>query len=496
MKSNPFKPFKPNRVYPGDCLGALKELPDCSVETVITDPPYELGFMGKGWDKAGVSFDPRTWWEVLRVTKPGGTLLAFGGTRTFHRIACAIEDAGWIIRDSLSWLYGTGFPKSLDISKAIDKAAGAKREKIPEGKPVKRMIPGADQNKDGSWIKNSGRVYQPGREIPVTEDAKTWEGWGTALKPSWEPIIVAMRPLDGTFEENARKWGVAGLCIDGCRLGATAEDERAWERLKGFNNTPRTTGRTYANGEIGEKDDRSEFSPPKGRWPANTILAHHPDCALRGEKQVKGGSISSRGGSRNLAFGMKAGKGHDYTDANGMETVEDWACHPECPVRMLDEQGGERPSNRCSPGEGFTDRSVTFGAGISEMRGSGYGDTGGASRFYYTTKASRREREIGLRGRVRCSKCGELDSRTHRPGKEPCIRNYHPTVKPVDLMRWLCRLTMTPFRGAVLDPFAGSGTTGVAAYLERRPFLGIELEEATAYVAQARIDAALAGEFE
>ena len=180
-------------IYNGDCLELMPQLAAGSVDSIVTDPPYGLKFMGKGWDH-GVPGVPY-WQQALRVAKPGAHLLAFGGTRTYHRLAVAIEDAGWEIRDCIMWVYGSGFPKSLDVSKAIDKAAGAEREFRPIGNPIKRMIPGADQNENGSWIKDSGREFQPGESEPATDDARQWEGWGTAIKPSHEPVIWATKPL-------------------------------------------------------------------------------------------------------------------------------------------------------------------------------------------------------------------------------------------------------------------------------------------------------------
>lgn len=212
-------------IYHGDCREVLPTLEENSIDTVITDPPYGLSFMGNDWDHGvpGCEF----WKHVLRVCRPGAFLLAFGGTRTYHRLACAIEDAEWEIRDCMMWLYGSGFPKSMNISKAIDAKAGTVREIISQGKPVKRMIPGADQDETGSWIKNNGRTFVPTETIPSTDSAKLWNGWGTALKPAWEPIIVAMKPLDGTFAQNAISHGVAGLNIDGGRIpGARPETTR------------------------------------------------------------------------------------------------------------------------------------------------------------------------------------------------------------------------------------------------------------------------------
>jgi site-specific DNA-methyltransferase (adenine-specific) len=178
-----------------ECLAALRLMPDNSVDSIVTDPPYELGFMNKAWDSSGIAYSVEFWAEALRVVKPGGHLLAAGGSRTYHRLACAIEDAGFEIRDSIMWIFGSGFPKSLDVSKAIDKSAGAKREVLSSGTPVKRMIPGSDQNKTGSWIKDNGREFTPTETAPATPDAQQWQGFGTALKPAVEPFVLARKPL-------------------------------------------------------------------------------------------------------------------------------------------------------------------------------------------------------------------------------------------------------------------------------------------------------------
>lgn len=259
-----------NSIVCGDCREILKDMLGGTFSACITDPPYELGFMAKVWDQRGVSFDPKTWKAVLRVLKPGAFLLAFGGTRTFHRIACAIEDAGFEIRDTIMWVYGTGFPKSLNISKAIDKSEGAKREVLHTRKLTgkARVLSHGSNNYGGEY----GR--QPLRETydetaPSTDDAKRWDGYGTALKPAWEPIIVAMKPTDGTFIDNALNHGVAGLNIDGCRVGILAKDDYGRSAVNACGTVNAHDGFGGKAFKMQERD--GEYINSLGRWPANLI---------------------------------------------------------------------------------------------------------------------------------------------------------------------------------------------------------------------------------
>lgn len=208
------------RLWQGDCRDLIASLPDASVDSCVTDPPYELGFMGRSWDRSGIAYDVDLWRDVLRVLKPGGHLLAFGGSRTWHRLAAAIEDAGFELRDSIAWLYGSGFPKSMDVSKAVDATLGAKREphKVPFGKETLYRAGGANTRPWMEKAREQGYAEVPG-DIPVTPEAAAWQGWGTALKPAFEPIVVARKPLDGTVAHNVLTHGVGGLNVDGCRVG-------------------------------------------------------------------------------------------------------------------------------------------------------------------------------------------------------------------------------------------------------------------------------------
>ena len=349
-------------IHHGDCAEVLKTLPDNSVDSIVTDPPYGLRFMNKHWDADVPSVD--IWRECLRVLKPGGHLLSFAGTRTQHRMAVAIEDAGFEIRDMIAWVYGSGFPKALDISKAIDKAAGAEREVVgvsPNDRPKSQVKGG----------KAFDRAMDHGQEhatlqitAPATPEAQQWAGWGTALKPALEPITMARKPLsEGTVAANVLQHGTGALNVDGCRVETT--DSYCYP------NGPGGKSHHYSSKKrsIEVRPNPTE-SNPLGRWPANLI--------------------------------------HDGSDE------------------------------------------------VTELLGQ-------AARFFYCPKASRRERGKG---------------------------NNHATVKPIDLMRYLCRL-VTPPGGVVLDPFMGSGSTGIAAKMEGFRFIGIEREAEYVEIAIARIAGAL-----
>jgi DNA modification methylase len=371
-------------LHRGDSRDVLASMGEASVDAVVCDPPYELGFMGKAWDASGIAYDLGLWSGVLRVLKPGGHLLAFGGTRTYHRMACAIEDAGFEIRDQLQWLYGSGFPKSLDVSKALDKGEGIWRGRA------------------GVVASGNGAMAGPNYERtpkgdPATPAARQWDGWGTALKPANEPIVLARKPLAGTVAANVLEHGTGALNIDGCRIAA----DDALVRPPILRTDNAVLGRGLGAGVQAE---------PAGRWPANVLL-------------------------------------------------------DEEAARLVDEQSGILTSGSRKAG-------VRTGLGYHGASGDGgpavVGGEGGASRFFYVAKPASAERHIG----------GEVE-------------NTHATVKPIELMEHLIRL-VTPPGGIVLDPFMGSGTTGIAALNGGWRFCGIELLPDHFAIAERRIAVATA----
>jgi site-specific DNA-methyltransferase (adenine-specific) len=385
----------------GDCIEQMRQLPPNSVDSIVTDPPYELGFMGKSWDSTGIAYSVKMWDEALRVLKPGGHLLAFSGSRTYHRMACAIEDAGFEIRDQIMWVYGSGFPKSMDVSKAIDKQAGVEREVVGQTMHARKGVAQAEERTTvaaGAY----GEARLGDVTIPTTDKAKQWAGWGTALKPAHEPIVLARKPLIGTVATNVIIHGTGALNIDGSRVGTEQTTTTIKDLSQAHGNNFGKSGITYPT--MGEKLN------PVGRWPANFI--------------------------------------HDGSDE------------------------------------------------ATELLGD-------SARFFYCAKASKKDRneglddlagkEVGTKGNGlarTCATCGastlqgcECPDRTY---VNPTRANYHPTVKPTELMRYLVRM-ITPPNGTVLDPFMGSGSTGKAAVLERFAFIGIDQSADYLEIATARI---------
>jgi len=385
-------------LYLGDCLEEMKKIPDGSVDLVLTDPPYELGFMGKSWDSTGIANNVDVWKECLRVLKPGGYLLSFGGTRTYHRMASAIEDAGFEVRDMIEWVYGSGFPKSLNIGKAVDKLQGNEREQTTNNV----TCPDFPNPCNGHPTANRSLGGGANRHALPTKGSSEWEGWGTALKPAHEPICLARKPLaEKTVAENVLKYGTGGINIDESRVEYQGKED--------FENTLKSNTGNIAGGTFkcsSKSMAKEEVITQLGRFPANLI--------------------------------------HD----NSEEVRE---CFPESSGRY----GAVNTGNvKFSPAD--------YGTGQKDSGGTK--DSGNASRFFksiiYQAKASKSDRGDG---------------------------NNHPTVKPVALMEYL--VTMTSRDGAtILDPFMGSGTTGVACKNLNRNFIGIEMDEAYFNIAKERID--------
>lgn len=377
----------PSRLLSGDCREVLRLIGSDTLDAIVCDPPYEIGFMGRGWDSTGIAYDVGLWKEALRVLKPGGHLIAFGATRTYHRMAVAIEDAGFQLRDSLHWIYGSGFPKSTDLAKEADKQHGIWRGR-------------AGAQISGNPAMSGGNYERTAKGDPVTESGWAWKGWGSALKPGHEPFVLARKPIPGTLIKNVLAYGLGGLNIDACRVPIKpgSVDFSRKQRQKESNGvTPFGTAHN-----IGKEIDTYKEG---GRWPANVVFSHSADC------------------------------GSD--------------CANDCPVAALEAQY----------------------PGASEFFPIIGGDTFDLP-FYYSPKVSRAEREAG------CSRTSP------EAGEE--ISNTHPTVKPWRLMEWCINL-VCPHGGLVLDPFMGSGSTGIAAVRSGRNFIGIE-QNATYYeIARARI---------
>jgi site-specific DNA-methyltransferase (adenine-specific) len=415
-------------VHHGDCREVMATLDAESVDAVVCDPPYGLSFMGKGWDHGvpGQEF----WTEALRVAKPGAHLMAFGGTRTYHRLACAIEDAGWEIRDCVMWVYGSGFPKSHDVSKAIDKAAGAEREIVGEssrhvGKKTQRI---EGLNGSSTFAETIGMgAYLT---APATDAARQWSGWGTALKPAWEPIIVARKPLVGTVAENVLTHGTGGINVDGCRVKGTWS---TWRKKDGTVSEQNQDSHAIYGQGMGDVRNPEHSA---GRWPANLI--HDGSEEVVGLFPVTKTGVCPADGAGGYEGGLR------------------------------------RRDNRSAMNGGDSGSAARF--------------------FYCAkaSKADRDEGCEGLAERLTMrygeKAQGPLPQQT--PSKPVPQRNHHPTVKPTALMRYLCRL-VTPPGGVVLDPFTGSGSTGKAAVCEGFDFVGIEREAEYVEIARARIAAAV-----
>ena len=457
------------KLFHGNMLDMLEVIQPESIDAIITDPPYGLtsitkrfgkegsapaqfgtdgafsrlskGFMGKEWDGSGIEYNIDAWRKCFTVLKDGGYLLAFGGTRTFHRIACAIEDAGFEIRDTIMWIYGSGFPKSLNLGLAIDKKLGIESEDTGEISPNARP----NSTKDNT-LYESGTV---GKSFTIKKATNEWAGWGTSLKPAYEPIIVARKPFKGSLVDNVLENGVGGLNIDECRVPFENTPNPATNPLyrlnAGYKPVPKGS---VSDGVFGFKSGQNDANE-NGRFPANVILTY------------------------------------DETD--------------------FDEVCGGFPDTKSVEGEPNYDKSNTNPI-INFLSGSGaiksgvhYGDEGSAARYFYCAKASKRDRDAGLdefeeKQKYYCdgrSNSLEIFGSTDG-GRKPC-RNIHPTVKPVELMQYLIRL-VAPKGSVILDPFNGSGSTGKACMYENNDnnkdyfYIGIELTDEYLPISKARIE--------
>ena len=421
----------------GDNIEKLRELPDNFVDSIITDPPYGLSFMNKKWDYdvPSVNF----WKEVLRVLKPGGHVLSFGGTRTYHRMVVNMEDAGFEIRDQIMWVYGSGFPKSHNIGKAVDKIEGNDREYLGEDEIKTKKRP---KKNEKEWNCYSKTKY----DNSITKGNSEYEGWGTALKPAHEPICMARKPLsEKSIAENVLKWGTGGINIDGCRIAANWEDERppSW-----FNSGKSKSGEPTYGGNLKSLTTSTvgERLNDGGRFPANIMF-----------DEEAGKLLDEQSGITEYNKDRKAG---NYKGGHRKEYV------------------------------GTIDNDIE-----KKIEGQFFSDKGGASRFFYCPKTSKKERDAGLTNDIKeqtaigstyagnqtTSKIGGNPDKPTEPKK-----NNHPTVKPLKLMEYLIKL-VTPKGGVVMDCFMGSGSTGVAARNLGFKFIGIEREQEYMDIAKQRI---------
>lgn len=626
-----------SKIINGDCIEEMAKLPENSIDAIVSDPPYGLAFMNKDWDK----FSPKEFqdfsyhWgkEALRVLKPGGWLLAFSGTRTYHRMVCGLEDAGFEISNMILWMYGSGFPKSLDISKSIDKVPKIKyvtefkkwlniqiknsektskqindecgftatsygRHDAKDGWAVN--IPSKDKwimmkkvinlSNDYDWIiednleergylktptgnmhKGNGdslRFKKEGKQLknnPIDQMAKKWNGWGTQLKPAFEPIVMAQKPRKGTYAKNVLKWGVGGINIDGCRVENSVKDD--YDLNERPISPKQSTERTV---NIKADDPESIHGvKQKGRFPSNILLSHHSECKLIGVKKVGSGKAKNNSEIKRKGLSKKDPVFNSKTSGftfdkltsmgnYGIETIPAYKCHKDCPINILDKQSGEKQTSyrknligthyeksflnsmfknggtfstsnqhndkggasryfkqfeyqchedcpvkliddqsgktKTTPNNNYKWNKTKCEGNTFEGRGTytPRNDEGGASRYFkqfdsfiYNGKAYKTERNAGLEDLEHVDNTKMVNRKKDSPGiKNPRAgagrgqgaKNDIATLKPVNVMRYLVRM-VCPKGGIVLDPFAGSGTTGIACIVEGMKYILIEKRE-------------------
>ena len=451
-------------ILTGDSRERLKELEDNSIDALVTDPPYLINFMGKDWDKENSpAGDSSFWEEVLRVMKPGAHGLVFGHSRQHHRVMTALEDAGFEIRDCLMWFYGSGFPKSHNIGKSVDALRKTGKSNPKALKEVEQKHGGKSYKLKGKNNGIMGETVEWERKEYQTDTG--WEGWGTALKPAYEPIILVRKPLEKklTIAKNVLKHGVGGINIDASRIGTTEDFSNVKPRKMMSNQgSVKTDDHDHTASDTWQaaKDKLQNL----GRFPANVLLSHHPDCKVVGEVE----DTRSGGERTKTIFSEKepvsGGEGTGGTmKATTIRKV--YECDDDCAVKILDEQSGtSKSSKRGNKYNKKTENREGYTPVQSDYREDNtYGDNGGASRFFYCAKVGKKERNAGD------------------------VRNTHPTVKPIKLMTYLTKL-ITPPNGKVLDPFMGSGSTGMACAMEGFDFVGIDMDEEYVEISKTRID--------
>jgi site-specific DNA-methyltransferase (adenine-specific) len=436
------------RLLNGDCLDKLKELEDNSIDSIVTDPPYGLAFMGKKWDYDVPSTE--IWEECIRVLKPGGHLLSFAGSRTYHRMAVRIEDAGFEIRDQIMWIYGSGFPKSHNIGKAVDKIEGNEREVVGKNVSIQFKEKGIQQKKD--YSESDGMFGARGHNIDVTKGNSQWEGWGTALKPAHEPIVMARKPLIGTVANNVLEYGVGGLNIDGCRVG----NETMINQPAGDNDVYNTSW----------KGSKTQPTISEGRFPANVIMDEEAGKILDEQS----------GTTKGINKTPYTYTDNEYTAEGFINNVK-----PNSPSNYGDVGGASRffycpKAQKKDRNEGMPENVETF---IQRPRRED------GSVIYKETHPEEWNEVMKSKPRKEKTSLGASEEKLQT--QTTATKNIHPTVKPTELMKYLVRL-VTPKDGVVLDPFMGSGSTGKAAVLEGMNFVGIEREEEYYQIAQQRIE--------
>ena len=498
-------------ILQGDCLNEMRAMEDNSVDSVVTDPPYGISFMNKKWDYDVPKVE--VWQEAMRALKPGGHILVACGTRTQHRMAVNIEDAGFEIRDIVSWIYGSGFPKSHNIGKAVDKLQGNEREAIEPTGRYKYSF--ADNT--GKFVNCRDSDKSERKDVGLTKGTSEWEGWGTALKPAMELWTLARKPLsEKTVAENVLKHGTGGINIDECRIGYEKGEVDFSKRQR----QQADCGEKGWSGNVAKVGSNIQMFKEKGRFPANLILDGSDEVVELFPETKNGGQnkTSEKGHKSSYIGGEVIGTANETKFANDSGNASRFfktIPQGRFPANLIHDNSEE--VRECFPETNYATKPQTQDTGKTSMFGIGspknanmslYGKPKdlSASRFFYCAKASKSERNKGCEGleekvsghrsNFRCQICGyQKASGTPCKCENPVWEeiplkpqsNNHPTVKPIALMEYLIKM-VTPKGGTVLDPFMGSGTTGIACKKEGFEFIGIELDKDYFEIAKARIE--------